>query len=41
MQQENKYDEEIKKEKKFRIVYSLFFFIIPLIYSYYHKFTES
>ena len=41
IQQENQFEDEIKKEKRFKALYSLFFLIIPLIYSFYHKIVES
>ena len=38
MEQDNKFEQELKKEKRFKFLFPIFFSVIPLFYSLYQKF---
>ena len=39
MEQDNKFEQELKKEKRFKFLFPIFFSVIPLFYALYQKFT--
>ena len=41
IQQENKFDEEIKRKKRYKLLFPIFLVIIPLFITYYNKFMEE
>ena len=38
MEQDNKFEQELKKEKRFKFLFPIFFSVIPLFYALYQKF---
>jgi len=38
-EQDNKFEQELKKEKRFKFLFPIFFSVIPLFYALYQKFT--
>ena len=40
IQQENKFDEEIKRKKRYKLLFPIFLVIIPLFITYYNKLME-
>ena len=37
VEQDNKFEQELKKEKRFKFLFPIFFSVIPLFYALYQK----